>query len=141
MKKALPVIIPILFLIFLIPTTTVSANDGDGRKTTSAYDNHMFPHHGAIPTPQPFHGYNSEHSWWDNLMDRFGRHEEQGGGLSSGTPGGPSSGPSSAGPGSGGPAAPIDGGISLLLAAGIGLGVKKARDRYKNIHQKTPNAG
>jgi hypothetical protein len=29
----------------------------------------------------------------------------------------------------GGPTAPIDGGISLLLAAGIGLGMKKMADR------------
>src|SRR6202012_2177244 len=92
MKKALPVIIPILFLIFLIPTTTVSANDGDGRKTTSAYDNYIFPHHGSIPPPLSSRGYNSGQSWWDNLMDRFGRHQENGGGLSSGTPSGPSSG-------------------------------------------------
>ena len=37
-------------------------------------------------------------------------------------------------PGDGGitdPDAPIDGGISLLLAAGIGYGVKKARDNKK----------
>lgn len=32
------------------------------------------------------------------------------------------------------PDAPIDGGISLLVAAGIGYGVKKARDnRKKNV--------
>jgi hypothetical protein len=29
------------------------------------------------------------------------------------------------------PACPIDGGISLLIAAGIGLGVKKAYDKNK----------
>ena len=29
----------------------------------------------------------------------------------------------------GAPAAPIDGGISLLVAAGIGYGIKKAHDR------------
>jgi hypothetical protein len=33
---------------------------------------------------------------------------------------------------SGGPTAPIDGGISLLLAAGIGLGMKKMANRNGN---------
>lgn len=37
---------------------------------------------------------------------------------------------------SGGPTAPIDGGISLLLAAGIGLGVKKMANR-KALRQKS----
>lgn len=43
------------------------------------------------------------------------------------------------GPGSGGPnpdpqqptAVPIDGGVSLLLAAGVGLGLKKLRDKRR----------
>jgi len=38
--------------------------------------------------------------------------------------------------GNGGATAPLDGGISLLLAAGIGLGMKKARDRKKAAEQK-----
>jgi hypothetical protein len=33
----------------------------------------------------------------------------------------------------GGGTAPIDGGISLLLAAGLGLGIKKARARKQNV--------
>jgi len=36
----------------------------------------------------------------------------------------------------GGATAPLDGGISLLLAAGIGLGFKKARERKRAIDQK-----
>lgn len=37
------------------------------------------------------------------------------------------------------PDAPIDGGISLLLAAGIGYGIKKANDsRKKNKTQELP---
>lgn len=35
--------------------------------------------------------------------------------------------------GNGGGTAPIDGGISLLLAAGIGLGIKKARARKQTV--------
>ena len=33
----------------------------------------------------------------------------------------------------GGPDVPIDGGLSLLLAAGVGYGVKKYRDGRKNL--------
>ena len=35
--------------------------------------------------------------------------------------------------GNGGGTAPLDGGISLLLAAGIGLGIKKARARKQTV--------
>jgi hypothetical protein len=35
--------------------------------------------------------------------------------------------------GSGGGTAPIDGGISLLVAAGIGLGLRKARSRKQSV--------
>jgi hypothetical protein len=38
--------------------------------------------------------------------------------------------------GQSGPRAPLDGGISLLLAAGIGLGVKKAAQRKKALKEK-----
>lgn len=31
---------------------------------------------------------------------------------------------------------PIDGGLSLLIAAGIGYGVKKVRDSRKKIHDE-----
>jgi len=37
------------------------------------------------------------------------------------------------GNGNGGGTAPLDGGISLLLAAGIGLGIKKARARKQTV--------
>ena len=33
------------------------------------------------------------------------------------------------------PACPIDGGLGLLLAAGIGYGIKKVRDTKKNTYQ------
>lgn len=32
------------------------------------------------------------------------------------------------------PSAPLDGGITLLLAAGVGLGVKKVLDQRKHLH-------
>ena len=31
---------------------------------------------------------------------------------------------------------PVDGGISLLLAAGVGYGAKKLRDNKKKLHNK-----
>ncbi len=37
--------------------------------------------------------------------------------------------------------APIDGGISLLVAAGIGYGAKKARNARKKTRQKEENSG
>ena len=39
------------------------------------------------------------------------------------------------GPGSDPSGAPIDGGISLLVAAGIGYGAKKTRDARKKVKQ------
>lgn len=41
--------------------------------------------------------------------------------------------------GNGGATAPLDGGISLLLAAGIGLGLKKARARKMAAEQEQKN--
>jgi hypothetical protein len=142
MKKALPVIIPILFLSFLIPTTTVSANDGDGGKKSPLL--HRTPDSvrpkKMLLLPPVVPGSSAGHnSWWDNVKQFFGEDSKQGGEGFSGESGGTSSASSSAG--SGAPSAPIDGGISLLLAAGIGLGIKKARSRHKNIHQQTRTAG
>ena len=37
--------------------------------------------------------------------------------------------------------APIDGGISLLVAAGIGYGVKKVKDSRKKAKQPAPETG
>ena len=36
------------------------------------------------------------------------------------------------------PDAPIDGGVSLLVAAGVGYGIKKVRDRRREIRYKLP---
>jgi len=35
-----------------------------------------------------------------------------------------------------GPDCPIDGGLSLLIAAGVGYGVKKYRDKKKSVETK-----
>ncbi len=36
------------------------------------------------------------------------------------------------------PDAPIDGGVSLLVAAGVGYGIKKVRDSRRNVRSKLP---
>jgi hypothetical protein len=62
-----------------------------------------------------------------------------GSGPGAGNGGGPGNGGSpggGVGSGSGGATAPIDGGIGLLLAAGLGLGLKRARDRKKAIEKR-----
>lgn len=38
-------------------------------------------------------------------------------------------------------AAPIDGGLSLLIAAGVGYGVKKIRDERKKINKEQLTSG
>jgi len=61
----------------------------------------------------------------DDLHDRFhyaDRDPHAGGGPHYGDPSA-----------SGGQSAPIDGGITLLLAAGIGLGIRKARNRKQLV--------
>ena len=34
------------------------------------------------------------------------------------------------------PSAPVDGGLSLLIAGGVGYGIKKAREKRKNKKQQ-----
>ena len=85
------------------------------------------------------HGNRTDHGFWD--MHRSGRrdfdhHWEDR--FRSATPAQPiMASPDPIGPSSGGgESAPIDGGLSLLLAAGIGLGMKKAHDRNKALKQQ-----
>lgn len=49
---------------------------------------------------------------------------------------GATGGPNDDGSNGNGGTAPLDGGISILLAAGLALGAKKARDRHKSLGQK-----
>ena len=75
----------------------------------------------APPTPNGVaNGFKDEGFIQQLLDDIFGNPK-----TGSGNSGGSSNGYT------GGPTAPIDGGISLLLAAGIGLGMKKMADRKK----------
>ena len=68
--------------------------------------------------------------WIDGILqDIFGGGNDNKGSNGSGTPGSSSGTP---GTGNGGGTAPIDGGISLLLAAGVGLGVRKMVRRSGN---------
>lgn len=155
MKKALRTVFLGLFVIPVLTTTTASANDGkEGKKNTPPVSGHQ-DHDIRVNISKN----GEEKSWWGDrwadIKDFFNHHDdkdkgdkdrddkdkdhhepgessEPGGSTGSTEPGGSTPGGSPA-PGSGtpgSPSVPIDGGISLLLAAGIGLGVKKARDRY-----------
>ena len=44
------------------------------------------------------------------------------------------------GEGTGNPDVPIDGGLSLLVAAGIGYGIKKTRDARMKKHMEKPKS-
>jgi hypothetical protein len=152
MKKALPFAIAMLFVCpVLIPT---SANANDGGKGTSS--------------PSVLHR-NHGKSWidkaWDDLMNLFKSHHDNGNDKDKGKGPGHHDGPGSGhngndgggngnngnhngwgnNDGSGGygggnaggngggssPSAPLDGGLSLLMIAGVGLGVKKTFGRKK----------
>ena len=109
-----------LFLSFVaIPVLTVStasANDGDGR---SRKEDNLTRWNQRLKHGERDRDYRG---WYGRQLDD---------GPATPTPGDP------AAPGGNGQSAPLDGGLSLLLAAGIGLGVKKASlrkaNRQKNI--------
>src|SRR5579871_4839165 len=75
------------------------------------------------PQGYSYHQRNEQNFFANFFRDLFGHQAPHRGGSYSG----PSSNPY----GGSGATAPIDGGISLLLAAGLGLGVKKAVARNK----------
>jgi hypothetical protein len=136
----------LLFLtVFIIPILTISnasAFGGPGGRTPIGqrdFQGHRDPfntHIGdrspssidnePIDRIDPFAG----NDFHNRILDRdpFAR-----GGV--GDPGSPSAG------GNNGGTAPLDGGISLLLAAGIGLGMKKARAARKANQQKSIDIG
>jgi hypothetical protein len=129
----------LLFLtVLVIPILTVSkasAFGGPGLRDYLHQRERMgergdFYHTGTIPTYHPLYGVHNGVDPLDpfkgnddrnHLMERVPIHHPDG----FGDPGG-----------SGGGMAPLDGGISLLLAAGIGLGMKRARERKKSLIQK-----
>ena len=145
MQKAIPYVLFFVCLFTMLITNSASANDGKG-------GNHGTP----VQTSPGFakrdlHRFDldpksgSERGWLGNLgkdigdffSQLFGHHHNHpspgnhpGGVI---TPAAPASGGSAA-PGS--PSVPFDGGIGLLLAAGLGLGLKMARDRYKMVAVK-----
>jgi hypothetical protein len=139
MQKAIRTTLFFVCLFTVLITSSASANDGKG-------GNHGAP---AQPVPGIVHkGLHSadvdaksgpEKGWLGNLGDQigdffsqlFGHHHHPSPGNH---PGGESA-PAPAAPGGssapGSPSVPFDGGIGLLLAAGLGLGLKMARDRYR----------
>lgn len=117
MKKVLSVLFLSLVVIPVLTVTQAAANTGDegGRRKEDQLS-----------------------KWNDRL--KFGERDREfrgyyGRQLDDG-PTGPVSGDPAA-PG-GGQSAPLDGGLTLLLAAGIGLGVKKATNMRKASRQENP---
>jgi hypothetical protein len=128
MQKSIPATVCFLCLFTFLIISSVSANDG-----------HLI-HKNFHPT-NPVSS--TQRSWlgniWQDIGDFFSHlfgHDHAAPGYPGGktAPGGttaPGGSPAPAAPGS--PSVPINGGIGLLLVAGIGLGVKMARDRYKPV--------
>lgn len=118
MKKVLSVLFLSLVAIPVLTVTQAAANPGDegGRK-----ENQLTKWNDRLKFGERDHDYRGY----------YGRRLDDG-------PTGPVSGdPAAPGPG-GGQSAPLDGGLSLLLAAGIGLGVKKAANLRKASRQQNP---
>jgi hypothetical protein len=148
MKKATRLLTLTAFVLPLSLIGSAYAN-GPGPGQTPVYHNlgvHHVPAYtpspnmdGFEPTGDPLHlqdpiGDPSRDAYRNDLYDRVpmgGRDPFRG----SGTPGWEPRDPGATGNGNGGQTAPIDGGISLLVMAGIGLGIKKARSRKQSAQQ------
>lgn len=81
-------------------------------------------------------GLGGDHDRFGDDRDRFGNDRNRFGGDRDPHPGSGGNGVGNGGPKPGGATAPLDGGIGLLLVAGLGLGLKKSRDRKKAAAQK-----
>jgi hypothetical protein len=136
MKKATRLLI---LTAFVLPLSLIGSAyaGGPGPGQTPIY-HHLSVHHVSPYTTDGFHpgqdndplhlqdpiGDPNRDNNRDDLWGRspLGGHDRDPGGHPGYDPGAPS-----------GQTAPIDGGISLLLAAGIGLGIKKARSRKQSV--------
>jgi len=150
MKKALPFAIAMLFLCPLLTSTTASANDGGKSKGSPSV---LHQDHGKSWIDKAWDDLmNLFKSHHDNGKDKDkGKGPDKGPGHRDGpgsgnnaNGGGNGNGWGNGGDGSGGyggsgnggsggssPSAPLDGGLSLLMIAGVGLGVKKTFRKKK----------
>lgn len=117
MKKVLSVLFLSLVAIPVLTVQQASANDGDGKGRKEDQLTKWNQHLKFGERDHDYRGY-------------WGRRSEDG----SGTP--VTGSPTTPGGSGGGQSAPLDGGLTLLLAAGIGLGVKKAATRRKVSRQE-----
>ena len=140
MQKALPVTLFFLCLFTILITSSASANDGKGGNNNGSSP--AVPgliHKSFRPTPVDPKTF-TERSWLGNIGQSigdffsrlFGHHHDHAApasGSGSPAPGGSAAPGGTPPPGS--PSVPFNTGIGVLLVAGIGLGVKMARDRYR----------
>ena len=120
MKKVLSVLFLSLVVIPVLTVTPAAANNGDedgkGRK-----EDNLTKWNQHLKFGERDHDYRG---YW-------GQGHRLEGGSNGPVTGDPST------PGGSGQNAPLDGGLSLLLAAGIGLGAKKANQMRKAARQQT----
>jgi len=144
-----------LIAFAILSTTTVLANDGNDAHHTPPAPSHKIWSSEDARAASSQGGSHGQGFWgdlWDSIKSLFGHHHHSNrptpgdhgnpppssfgdGNTAGGAPCPPGGSSAPAGPsGPGSPSVPIDGGLSILLAAGVGLGVKKARDSYKAAH-------
>jgi hypothetical protein len=146
MKRVTRLLFLTLFVIPILTISNVSAFGGPGGRTPfgqrdfqgrrDPFNNHVGDVSPSSSGIEPIdhidpYGGNDYHN---RILDRDPFVQGSGGGWSD-----PASGGNSAN--NGGGTAPLDGGLSLLLAAGIGLGMKKARAARKANQQKSIDIG
>jgi hypothetical protein len=156
MKKALPFAIAILFVCPVFFPTSANANDGgksNGSSPSVLHQNHgkswidkawddlmnLFrSHHDPKGPTTPNHGNDGSGSNGNNNGNGNGGNGNHNGWGTpgSGTPGDGGSG-ATGGNGGSSPSAPLDGGLSLLMIAGVGLGVKKTFGKKKTAAPKS----
>ncbi len=143
MKKALPLGLLLCFVFSLFSTTSTFANDGSNRPAA----NHR-PYEPTTVAPSTGQTQGFWGSLWGDILGFFGHHDHHaapsgpgaGVGLGSGSnaPGAGGSAPSApSGAGAGGagsPSVPVNGGLVLLLAAGLSFGIIQA-SKYKTAPQ------
>ena len=144
MQKAIRTTLFFVCLFTVLITNSASANDGKGGNHGPDARNLPGLVHKGVHGSDVDAKSGSEKGWLGNLGDEigdffsqlFGHHHHPSPGNH---PGGESA-PAPAAPGGssapGSPSVPFDGGIGLLLAAGLGLGLKMARDRYRMVAVK-----
>jgi hypothetical protein len=142
MKRVTRLLFLTVFVIPILTISKVSAFGGPGGRTPFGqrdFQDRRDPFNNRANDAMPSSVGNEpiEHidpyggnDYHNRILDRDPFVQGSGGGWSD-----PASGSNTAG--SGGGTAPLDGGLSLLLAAGIGLGMKKARAARKANQQKS----